>query len=134
MDGKIAVEEHFSTEVTNKLWAAKGEEDRNGRDYTRDIERRLLDPDLCVRGVDRADIDFCVKSLTSPGVQSVVDPKYPADLTRSANDYAKGFVKKHATRLSAFAAVAMQDPKGVADDELDWAVNEFGFKGALING
>jgi hypothetical protein len=48
MDGKVAIEEHFSTELNNKYWDAKGEEGRNGRDFTRDIERRLLDPDLCV--------------------------------------------------------------------------------------
>jgi gamma-resorcylate decarboxylase len=36
MDGKVAVEEHFSTELNSKYWDAKGEDGRNGRDYARD--------------------------------------------------------------------------------------------------
>jgi 2,3-dihydroxybenzoate decarboxylase len=62
VDGKVAIEEHYSTELNNKYWDAKDEDGRNGRDYARDIERRLLDPDLCVREMDRAGIDFCILS------------------------------------------------------------------------
>ena len=46
MEGKIALEEHFSTELNNKYWDATGEQERNSRAYTEDA-RRLLDPDLC---------------------------------------------------------------------------------------
>jgi 2,3-dihydroxybenzoate decarboxylase len=131
MDGKIAIEEHFSTDLNNELWDAKREEGRNGRDYTRDIERRLLDADHCVHEMDRAGIEFCIMSLTSPGVQSVVDPKRAVELARSANDYAAGIISKHPSRMSAFAAVALQDPKA-AGDELERAVGDLGFKGACI--
>jgi gamma-resorcylate decarboxylase len=31
MEGKIALEEHYSTELNNKYWNAKGEEGRKGR-------------------------------------------------------------------------------------------------------
>lgn len=48
MEGKIALEEHFSTGLNNKHWDAKGEEGRNGGAYAQDVERRLLDPDLCI--------------------------------------------------------------------------------------
>jgi gamma-resorcylate decarboxylase len=133
MDGKVAIEEHFSTELNNKYWDAKGEEGRNGRDYTRDIERRLLDPDLCLREMDRAGIEFCVMSLTSPGVQSVVDAMQAIELARSVNDYAAGLAKRHPSRLSAFAAVPLQDAQAAAD-ELERAVSDLGLKGALING
>jgi gamma-resorcylate decarboxylase len=133
MEGKIALEEHFSTELNNKYWNAKGEEGRNGLDYARDIERRLLDPEMCVREMDRAGIEMCIMSLTSPGVQSVVDPKQASELARTSNDYAASFMKKFPGRFSAFAAVALQDP-GNAADELERAVTELGLKGALING
>ncbi len=133
MDGKIALEEHFSTEENNKYWDAHGEENRNGRDYAKDIERRLLDPDTCVREMDRAGIELCVLSLTSPGVQSVVDPIQAAVLARSANDYAASLIKKYPDRLRAFAAVPLQDPKA-AVEELKRAVVELGLEGALING
>jgi gamma-resorcylate decarboxylase len=33
MEGKVILEEHFSTELNNKLWDAKGEETRNGQAY-----------------------------------------------------------------------------------------------------
>ena len=133
MEGKIALEEHFSTELNNKHWDAKGEEGRNGRAYAQDIERRLLAPELCIAEMDRAGIELCIMSLTSPGVQGVIDPKQATELARSANDYAHSFIKKYPGRFASFAAVALQDPKGAAD-ELERAVSELGLKGALING
>ncbi|WP_207210919.1 amidohydrolase family protein [Lichenibacterium minor] len=133
MDGKIALEEHFSTEANNRHWNAKGEEDRNGKTYAQDVERRLLDPELCIAEMDRAGVQMSIMSLTSPGVQSVVDPTEATALARSTNDYAHSFVRKHPNRLSAFAAVALQDPEGAAD-EIERAVKELGLKGALING
>ena len=133
MEGKIALEEHFSTELNNRYWNAKGEEDRNGRDYAQDVERRLLDAEACIREMDRAGIELCVMSLTSPGVQSVVDPKLAAEFARDSNDHAHALVQRYPGRLAAFAAVALQDPQGAAD-ELERAVTELGLKGALING
>jgi len=133
VEGKIAIEDHFSTVLNNSHWDAKGKECRNGREYTRDIERRLLDPDLCLREMDFAGIEFCVMSLTSPGAQSVADKREAVAVARDANDYTAGIVKKHPDRFSAFAAVALQDPKAAAD-ELERAVGDLGFKGALING
>jgi gamma-resorcylate decarboxylase len=133
MEGKIALEEHFSTELNNKYWDAKGEETRNGVEYARDIEKRLLDAELCLREMDRAGIEMSIISLTSPGVQSVIDPRRASELARSANEYAASVIKKHPGRFSALAAVALQDPKSAAD-ELDRAVRQLGFKGALING
>jgi gamma-resorcylate decarboxylase len=133
MEGKIALEEHFSTELNNKYWDAKGEESRNGVEYARDIERRLVDAELCLREMDRAGIEMSIISLTSPGVQSVIDPRKATELARSANEYAASVIKRHAGRFSAFAAVALQDPKGGAD-ELERTVRQHGFKGALING
>lgn len=48
MDGKVALEEHFSTPMNNAHWNAAGEKERNGNAYAQDVERRLLDPELCV--------------------------------------------------------------------------------------
>ena len=133
MEGKIALEEHFSTELNNTYWNAKGEETRNGHEYALDVERRLLDPAACIREMDRAGIELCVMSLTSPGVQSVVDPVAALELARNANDYAATFIKQFPDRFTAFAAVPLQDPRAAAD-ELERAVEVLGLKGALING
>lgn len=133
MEGKIALEEHFSTEMNNQLWDAKGEEDRNGLAYAQDVERRLLDAETCIAEMDRAGIEHCILSLTSPGVQSVVDPAQATEFARATNDHAHALVQRYPERFSAFAAVALQDPRGAAD-ELERAVGELGLKGALING
>ncbi len=133
MEGKIALEEHFSTKRNNVMWDAKGEEARNGVAYARDVERRLLDPDACLREMDRAGIELCILSLTSPGVQSVIDPAEALALARAANDHAHALVRKHSGRFAAFASVPMQNPKAAAN-ELERAVRELGLKGALING
>jgi gamma-resorcylate decarboxylase len=133
VEGKIALEEHFSTELNNRLWDAKGEETRNGVAYTRDIERRLLDVKACLTEMDRSGIEMCILSLTSPGVQGVADLGQALALARDANDYASSVVKAHPDRLAAFAAVPLQNPAEAAD-ELERAVKELGLKGALING
>ncbi len=133
MDSKIAIEEHISTELNNSYWDAKGEEDRNGHAYSQDIERRLLDSDTTLTEMDRAGIEFSILSLTSPGVQSVPDPSQAVDLARSVNDELASTFRKHPDRLSGFAAIALQDPREAAK-ELERAVQELGFKGALVNG
>jgi gamma-resorcylate decarboxylase len=133
VEGKIALEEHFSTELNNRLWDAKGEETRNGVTYTRDIERRLLDVNACLTEMDRSGIEMCILSLTSPGVQGVADLGQALALARDANDYASSVVNAHPDRIAAFAAVPLQNPAAAAD-ELERAVKELGLKGALING
>ena len=133
MDGKIAIEEHISTERNNKHWDAKGEEERNGHAYSKDVERRLLNPELHLAEMDRAGIEFCILSLTSPGVQSVSNLQEAIDLARSANDELGAIVRRHRDRFSGFAAISMQDPAAAAA-ELERAVGELGFKGALVNG
>ena len=80
MEGKVALEEHFSTEMNNSLWDAKGEESRNGVAYAQDIERRLTDTKTCLVEMDRSGIEVCIRSLTSPGVQGVPDPKTASGL------------------------------------------------------
>ena len=133
MDGKIAFEEHISTELNNSYWDAKGEEDRNGHAYSQDIERRLLDTSTHLAEMDRADIEFCILSLTSPGVQSLPDRDAAVKLARSANDELGAIVRQHPDRLSGFAAVPLQNAAAAAA-ELERSVTEFGFKGALVNG
>lgn len=133
MDGKVILEEHFSTALNNKNWDAKGEEGRNGKAYAQDVERRLVDGKLCVEEMDRAGVEFCVLSLTSPGVQSASDRSLAAEIARTANDYAHSLIERYPKRLSSFAAVSLLDASGAAK-ELERGVRQLGFKGALING
>jgi len=49
------------------------------------------------------------------------------------DELAEQFVKAHPNRFAGFGAVALQDPQAAAA-ELERAVKQLGFKGALING
>jgi predicted TIM-barrel fold metal-dependent hydrolase len=104
----------------------------NAEQYVRgdfcDAWHPLRDFDLSVNGGMHARWD-----VQSAEVQSVIDSRKATELARSANEYASSVIKKHPSRFSAFAAIASQDPKSAAS-ELERAVRQFGFKGALING
>ena len=129
---KIALEEHFSLPEfeqrglvarparLNPMWA--------------DIGRRLVDlGDLRLEAMDAAGIDLSVLSLTLPGIQGEKEQATAVRLARQANDFLAREVQKRPQRYGGFAAVPMQDPLAAAD-ELQRAVKELGFRGALING
>ncbi|MDI5964556.1 amidohydrolase family protein [Streptomyces sp. SL54] len=83
--------------------------------------------------MDAAGIDFSLLSLTSPGVQGVVDPRQAVTRARVANDQLAEVVAAHPTRFGAFAALPLQDPAAAAA-ELERCVTQLGFHGALVNG
>ena len=127
---KIALEEHFTTPELAKYVARPTQSDS----IFADIEKRLADFDqLRLETMDKAGIDVAVLSVTTPGVQSEPDAKLAVGLARSANDLLAREVQKRPHRYAGFAHVAMQDV-GAAADELQRAIRDLGFKGALING
>jgi 2,3-dihydroxybenzoate decarboxylase len=127
---KIALEEHFTTPELAKYVARPTQSDS----IFADIEKRLADFDqLRLETMDKAGIDVAVLSVTTPGVQSEPDAKLAVGLARSANDLLAREVQKRPRRYAGFAHVAMQDA-GAAADELQRAIKDLGFKGALING
>ncbi|VEC61761.1 2-amino-3-carboxymuconate-6-semialdehyde decarboxylase [Klebsiella aerogenes] len=73
MRGKIALEEHVSTPENNRLWDSSGEAGRNGTEYMKDVERRLLDRSIQLEEMAQRHIDHVILSLTSPGAQSILD-------------------------------------------------------------
>lgn len=134
MKGKIALEEHISTEENNKLWDSTLEAARNGKEYMADVERRLLDAQLRLAEMDKYGIETMILSLTSPGAQSILDPKCAVDFAKRTNDLlAEKFTEPYKGKFYAFATVALQNPRAAAD-ELERAVKHLGMKGALING
>jgi predicted TIM-barrel fold metal-dependent hydrolase len=98
---------------------------------------RLIDQ-LCdigegrIANMDTAGLDVQVLSLTYPGVEQL-DPAEAVSLARDTNDTLAQAVRRHPDRLAGFAALPTADPEA-ASDELQRAVGEHGFKGALING
>lgn len=72
-----------------------------------------------------------VLSITSPGVQHLRKEEAVA-LARLTNDRMADAVRKHPERFDALAACAPQDPQQAAR-EIERTVEQYGFKGALIN-
>jgi predicted TIM-barrel fold metal-dependent hydrolase len=126
----IALEEHFWTPATadaiaalrNPDAASGGELDANLADLG---ERRLA-------AMDAAGIDVQVISHTTPGVQHL-DAEQAIALARDANDRLSRAVAEHPDRFAGFATLPTAAPESAAD-ELERAVAELGFKGAMING
>jgi predicted TIM-barrel fold metal-dependent hydrolase len=82
--------------------------------------------------MDAAGVDVQVLSLTSPGVEQL-DVGEAVALARESNDMLARAVRSHQGRFAGFAALPTPAPDAAAE-ELERAVREHGFVGALING
>ena len=129
MHGKIALEEHFAIPETlgDSTAYASG-------DVWSQLEQRLLDLDHARIGdMDRHGIAYAILSLNSPAIQAIPDSSRAIDVARKANDVLADAIARRPDRLGGFAALPMQDPEAAAG-ELTRAVENLGFKGALVNG
>ena len=87
-------------------------------------EARLAD-------MDAAGISMQV--LSYGGFPQLLPVAQTVDLSRAANDKLAAAAHAHPTRFAGFATLPWQAPEAAAR-ELERAVKELGFKGALING
>jgi len=134
MRDKIALEEHISTAAMNALWDDAGEAARNGKEYMDWVEERLLDVSERIEDMDACGIATTILSMTSPGVQGIVDVDEAVASARQTNDRIyETFVARHPDRFGFFACIALQDA-AAASTELRRAVSGLGAKGALVNG
>jgi 2,3-dihydroxybenzoate decarboxylase len=126
---KITLEDHFSVpEMSYKL------KRKFSAAFARELDGRLLDIEkMRLPEMDRYDIAVQVLSFTSPGNQGIEDTATAISIAKELNERLAQMVWAHPTRLAGFAELPMQDPE-VATDELERAVTQLGFKGALING
>src|ERR1700688_5097267 len=83
--------------------------------------------------MDRAGIDFAILSQTGPSVQAEPDYAVAVRRAKENNDFLAAQVARHPTRFGGFATLPMHTPQSAAG-ELTRAVQELGFKGALVNG
>lgn len=129
---KIALEEHFITESLAPY--AGGNRPTKDASVFADLRRRLADFDSPrLEAMDEAGITFAVLSATVPGVQAETDAGKAVDLARRTNDDLALQVRKRPARYGGFAALPMQAPAAAAD-ELERAMAQLGFHGAMING
>ncbi len=130
----IAVEEHYATPAfldgpARSLKArAQGPEIR-----MREVPERLCDlGEGRIATMDAAGIDIQVLSLTVPGTEQF-DAAEAVTSAREINDFLAQAISRHPARLAGFATLPTPVPEAAAD-ELERAVQTYGFKGALING
>ena len=132
----IALEEHFVTEESSKLWASLGpaNHDPNVDTYhSPELQPKLEDlSEIRLRHMDTAGVDVQVLSLSPPAAQSL-EPRAAVELARETNDLIAVAVRSHPDRFEGFATLPTPDPEAAAQ-ELIRAVTSLKFKGAMLNG
>lgn len=130
----ITLEEHFATSA---FLDGPGRQLRQRASTPAGPMAEVLDR-LCNLGekriadMDAAQIDVQVLSLTSPGTEQL-EPAEAGRMSREVNDVLAKAIERHPTRLHGFAALPTADPRAAAA-ELERTVQDYGFKGAMING
>ena len=129
MQNKIAVEEHYDLPP---ITAAGKNAFRQS--YLDDVQDRLHNRDARLREMDAFGIGYSVMSLTEPGIQGLVNASEAIELAKRANDHVyEYYISAYPTRFGGLAALPVQDPRAAAK-ELERAVKQLGFRGAMING
>lgn len=132
----VGLEEHYVTDDVASAWERLGARSDDpmaafSGDTTTDIGRRLrsLDDERLTL-MDAAGVDQHVLSLTTPGLFEL-DEADAVALQSTTNDEVADAVRRTPDRLQGFATLAPQRPEAAAA-ELDRAVRELGFHGAMI--
>jgi 2,3-dihydroxybenzoate decarboxylase len=129
MKNKIALEEHFATELTieqSKVFAPPAVWARLKANLL-DIEQQRLET------MEQGGTTFSILSLNSPGIQCIASAKQALDVARHSNDLLADHISRHPSKLGGFAALPMQDPAAAAR-ELERCVQDLKFHGFMVNG
>jgi predicted TIM-barrel fold metal-dependent hydrolase len=122
----IALEEHY---VTEEFLSGPGKWLTSRPDVVEAISN--LGDDR-IAAMDQAGIDLAVLSLATPGVEQLDGPE-AVRLARECNDELAAAVERHPDRLAGFGTLPISTPDEAAK-ELERAVRDLGFPGAVING
>jgi predicted TIM-barrel fold metal-dependent hydrolase len=131
----ITLEEHFRAPMLKETAAAQAFAQAMGAPgspMARRIEKLDEIGDQRLAEMDAGGIDMQVLSHNVPGAERFA-PAEAIPLARAVNDYLAEAVARHPERFAAFAMLPMQAPLEAAD-ELERAITELGFKGAMIHG
>ncbi|AGB23794.1 putative TIM-barrel fold metal-dependent hydrolase [Mycobacterium sp. JS623] len=132
----VGLEEHFATPELIDAWQALALQWRDvgiPGSVDDELRRRLVDLDVDrIAAMDATGLDVSVVSMTTPGLQNL-DPPDAVALQSVCNDRLADAVRRHPDRLQGFATLATPRPDAAAA-ELDRAVRELGFNGAMLYG
>jgi uncharacterized protein len=128
----IALEEHILTPAF--LEASASIRDRAPvSPYVQKLHAQLLDiGEQRIAAMDEGGIDLQVLSLAGSGLDKL-DPGTGTAMARDTNDVIAAAARKYPSRFAGFATLALQAPESAAQ-ELERAIHQLGFKGALIHG
>ena len=139
---RICIEEHWSNKELDEV----GLQWRNRIGSLVSIGPQTMPPSFAARlrrlgdfeefrlpFMDESGITMQVLALSSPGIQGLTDASKAIDVAKRTNDFQAEIIGKHPDRFAGFAALPTQDPKAAAD-ELERAIKQLGFKGAMIQG
>ncbi|MEH2482307.1 putative TIM-barrel fold metal-dependent hydrolase [Nitrobacteraceae bacterium AZCC 2146] len=124
----IALEEHYFDPEWNSAFDPAL---HSARPNSPLLQRMESLAEARIKEMDDAGIDIQVVSHASPGSQGLRKDIAVA-WTKAANDRLCMAIKAHPTRLAAFASLPSVEPEAAAD-ELERAVRELGFKGAMLH-
>ncbi len=129
---KIALEEHFlSPGIEEYWWPTVGNVDPK---HVSNLRAQLTDfGEMRLKSMDEAGITRSVLAIAGPGVQAERDVATATRRARESNDFLAREIQKRPDRYSGFAHLAVQDPRGAAD-ELERCMRDLKFSGAMING
>jgi uncharacterized protein len=126
----IALEEHF---IVPSLIQKFGLADWHAKGLKAEIREALGDLDgPRLQAMRDGGIDVQVLSAAAPGADAL-DLRAGLELATATNDTLAEAVGRHPMRYAGFAHLPMRSPEAAAD-ELERAVSDLGFRGALING
>jgi len=112
-------------------WAGKETNDYQSK-HTAKIVPKLTDVSVRLADMDGMGIDIQAISVAPPQYFYWSDPELGQTLARMVNDNLAEIVSGHPDRFVGLATVPMQDV-GRAVQELDYCVNQLGFRGVEIN-
>jgi predicted TIM-barrel fold metal-dependent hydrolase len=126
----VALEETF---LHPRVWDLYPE---SLRQKYRPVRARLSDVGTQrIRHMDAAGIDMQILSHVQPGIQMLADSQaeLAVAVCREVNDWLAETIAAHPARFAGFAMLPTQSPPDAAA-ELERAIRDLGFVGALING
>lgn len=126
----VALEEHFMLKsLVDQHFDVAG----NNPGYSAARDAALADlGELRLADMDKFGVTMQVISASMPGAD-MIDGPAGIDFARRTNDRLAAAVRAHPARFAGFAHLPMRVPEAAAD-ELDRAVSDLGFRGAMING
>jgi predicted TIM-barrel fold metal-dependent hydrolase len=129
----IALEEHCLTPELKELLGEQIHPYYAVHRWPPALEARLMDVgEGRITEMDAHGIDVQVLSMVQPGLEHS-SPHQAVPVARAFNDRVAEAIAAHPDPFAGFAALPTADPNAAAK-ELTRAVDELGFKGALING